>query len=163
MKTTATIEASRDIEEVFEFLSQPAKVYAPRGNRFTFEEGSKQLGVGTVFTATMRIGPMKTVIEYRVVDYYRPQRISYEVAGLLPGRSGLRDVFRIRKKEPPPMSDTFELERTARGTLIKRSMDYSGWFLWAMIPFFSGPIGRAMMRRDLRNLKRRIELEASTA
>jgi hypothetical protein len=163
MKTTASIETSRDIEEVFEFLSQPAKVFVPKSNRFTFEEGPKQLGVGTVFTATMRIGPMKTVFEYRVVDYYRPQRIAYEIAGLLPGRSGLRDVFRIRKKEPPPMLDTFELERAAGGTVIKRTMDYPGWFLWAMIPFFSGPIGRAMMLRDLRKLKHRVESEASNA
>jgi hypothetical protein len=159
MKTTAIVETSRDIEEVFEFLSTPAKLFVPKGNRFTFEEGSKQLGVGTVFTATMRIGPVKAVIEYRVVDYYRPTRISYEIAGLLPGRIGLGDIFRVQKKEVPPMLDTFEMERAGTGTLIKRTMDYPGRYLYAMIPFLSGPMGRRIMRRDLRRLKERIEAE----
>jgi len=160
VKTSGVIEVSRDIEIVFEFVSSPRRLYGNANSMFRFTEGERQLGVGSVFTAELRVGPIKSAMEYKITDYYRPVRIEWEMSYPQPARKGLWRVVTLGRKTPetPKTREAFELKSSVAGTNLTRSFDYS-LSLVGLIPILNGPLGGRLMRRDLRKLKERIEAE----
>jgi len=158
VKFLGTIEIQRDIEDVFEFIASPEKLLGGVGF-VRVAEGQRQLGVGTVYAVEAKVGPVKAVMEYKVTDYYRPIRISYEITAPKPGESGRWSILTRRKRELPPIQQVYQLERSAKGTLITLTDEYPMSFAYILFPLLKGPLGRQMMRRQLRKLKAKIETD----
>ncbi len=141
----ATVVIHRDVADVFDFLAKPRNLLdAAWGGRWQ-TDSLDQIGLGSRITGSKQHRPFKLTLDFLVTDFYRPSRLALRVS-VPPYRSPVK-LFLGRKKMQDS-EDIWELERVAEGTRLTRVFSMPGKWL----PSFG-------LRRDLRNVKARLESE----
>jgi len=158
MKASIVIE--RNMEDVFEVISDPEKLYGLKENGwFTFDLNGP-ISAGSAFTAEIKMGPWTTTTNYEVTIYEPPFRLAFLI-GEQPSATPagwFSRLVRRKGRRKLPMQDIIELRSAPGGARLIRTFGIKSR-IGRLVDIPLSPLTNWGMRRDLRRLKSRIESE----
>ena len=143
MRTTVEIKIDAPIEAVWaaaiDFASHPD--WQPDAISVEFETDQRE-GPGTVLLVESRVGPLRTIDRLTITGIEEPHLISVNHIGAVSGNA------------------TWQLAETGSGTLFRwtEELHFPWFFGWILGEAIAKPILKRFWNRNLRNLKRRIEV-----
>jgi len=152
-----SIIITRNVEDVFDFLSRPENLFDLRRNRWISFDPEGPVSAGSVLAATFTIGPFTTTGKYEVILYERPFRLAFRITQPTP-RPPRRFGWLVKRRTPPPMEDVIELKAALGGTRLSRTFSTRNP-ISRVLDLLLSPLANWGMRRDLRRLKALVELE----
>jgi len=142
IRITVAIDISADVAETWVYVQDIARhdewMHDAVSVEFTSDRTS---GVGTSFNVKTRIGPFHTTDRMTITEWTDQRSIGVAHTGLVSGNG------------------RFTLEAVGTNTALEwtERLDFPWWFGGRVGEVFAKPILRSVWRRNLRNLKQRVE------